>query len=327
MSDEKEDAGIDFEDKLAKIINQKSRKRNNNDIYERFINRVHGSEENDQPNFKTLEGSKNLAAFEPLSTEELQLFEDQSSEQELLLETEDTTPTNTISQASDANVLSENELLNTDNDSDSSGVNDVSLNTENLEYIDSNNETALSSTDDYSESTNIMSDDEPLHTEDLSNSVTEAPVIKEVIKRKKPITKPVVIAMAIGLVILVTIILALLFSGILSTSTVDNTDNNAETNVAIESTPPVSVEPALSTDNQPNTNDTDSATVQSASPIQQNGSDGNKQDMPAINESEPAFQSSTPEDGDSIIATEEAAITYEDFRQESQTTIYRETND
>jgi len=327
MSDEKEDAGIDFEDKLAKIINQKSRKRNNNDIYERFINRVHGSEENDQPNFEALEGSKTLAAFEPLSIEELQLFEDQSSEQELLLETEDTTPTNTTSQVSDANILSENELLSTNNDSDSSGVDDVSLNTENLEYIDSNNETALSSTDDYSESTNTMSDDKPLHTEDLSKSFTEAPVIKEVIKRKKPITKPVVIAMAIGLVILVTIILALLFSGMLSTSTVDNTDNNAETNVAIESTPTVSAEPVLPIDSQTDTNDIDSATVQSASPTQQDVSDGNKQDMPAINESEPAFQSSTPEDGDSIIATEEAAITYEDFRQESQTTIYRETND
>ncbi|MEH6666638.1 MAG: hypothetical protein V7689_02610 [Psychrobacter sp.] len=54
MSDEKEDAGTDFEEKLARIIDQKSRKRNNNDIYERFINRVHGSEENDQAEFETL---------------------------------------------------------------------------------------------------------------------------------------------------------------------------------------------------------------------------------------------------------------------------------
>ena len=110
MSDEKEDAGTDFEGKLARIIDQKSRKRNN-DIYERFINRVQGSEENDQAEFETLESAKNLAAFEPLSTEELQLFEDQSSEQELLLETENATAANTTSEASDTNVVSENILV------------------------------------------------------------------------------------------------------------------------------------------------------------------------------------------------------------------------
>ncbi|MGB2081978.1 MAG: hypothetical protein ACPHVJ_03425, partial [Psychrobacter sp.] len=108
MSDEKKDAGTDFDEKLARIIDQKSRKRNNNDIYERFINRVHGSEENDQAEFETLESAKNLAAFEPLSTEELQLFEDQSSEQELLLETENATAANTTSKASNTSTVFEN---------------------------------------------------------------------------------------------------------------------------------------------------------------------------------------------------------------------------
>ena len=136
MSDEKKDAGTNFDEKLARIIDQKSRKRNNNDIYERFINRVHGSEENDQAAFETLESAKNLAAFEPLSTEELQLFEDQSSEQELLLETEDATAENTTSKASNTSTLfenvSENHVLNIANDSDSISidVNDVSSDTE-----------------------------------------------------------------------------------------------------------------------------------------------------------------------------------------------------
>jgi hypothetical protein len=111
MSDEKKDAGTDFDGKLARIIDQKSRKRNNNDIYERFINRVHGSEENDQAEFETLESAKNLAAFEPLSTEELQLFEDQSSEQELLLETEDATVANTTSKASNTSTVFENVVV------------------------------------------------------------------------------------------------------------------------------------------------------------------------------------------------------------------------
>ena len=58
MSDEKEDIGTDFDEKLAKIVHQKSRKRNNNDIYERFISRVHSSEDSNRKNSKPLEGAQ-----------------------------------------------------------------------------------------------------------------------------------------------------------------------------------------------------------------------------------------------------------------------------
>ena len=313
MSDEKEDAGTDFEEKLARIIDQKSRKRNNNDIYERFINRVHGSEENDQAAFETLESAKNLAAFEPLSTEELQLFEDQSSEQELLLETEDATAENTTSEASDTNVvfenISENNVLNIANDSDSISidVNDVSSDTEASEYIDRNNidssnQTKSPSTIDHSESviTEISDDDSlniPLEIEDVSESVIEEPVIdNKVIKSKKPF----ITVVAIGLIVLVAIALMLVFSGVLSTSAVDSIDNSTDVNVETDSKPATTQQDTLG---------------------------NNSQDLPAANELESTSKDPTPEDDATVIATEEAAITYEDFRQESQTTLYRETND
>ena len=283
MSDEKEGGGIDFEGQLAKIINQKSRKRNNNDIYERFINRVHGSEENDQPDFETLESSKNLAAFEPLSTEELQLFEDQSSEQELLLETEETTITDIPSEASGIDVLSENDVRSIDNDSDNSSVDAVSANTKYSEHITSNNDAELAAAVDYGKSTNIGSDDDSLDVESMSELIVEAPVIKnETITRKKPIIKPVII-MAVGLIILVAIVLVLVFSGVLSTSTVDHTESSANGNVAIESASTVHAEPILSTDSQTTMNDAGSASEQSTT-TQQNVSDDNKQDMPAASE-------------------------------------------
>lgn len=331
MSDEKEGDGIDFEGQLAKIINQKSRKRNNNDIYERFINRVHGFEENDQSDFETLESSKNLAAFEPLSTEDLQLFEAPSSEQELLPETEEPIITDTPSEASGVNVLSENDVLSIDNDSDNSSVDAVSANTKYSEHITSNNDAELASAVDYGKSTNTISDDDFSEVEGTSESIVEASVIKnEAIKRKKPMIKPAIIAMVIGLIILVAIVLVLVFSGILSTSTVDHTENSANGNVSIESastvSTDVSAEPILSTDSQTTMNDAGSASEQSAT-TQQNVLDDNKQDMPAASESELNPQSSTPEDDDTTIATEEAAITYEDFRQESQTTLYREIKD
>lgn len=339
MSDEKEDAGTDFEGKLARIIDQKSRKRNNNYIYERFINRVHGSEENDQAAFETLESAKNLAAFEPLSTEELQLFEDQSSEQELLLETEDATAENTPSKASNTSTLfenvSENHVLNIANDSDSISidVNDVSSDTEAPEYIDRNNidssnQTESPSTIDHSESviTEISDDDSlniPLKIEDVSESAIEEPVIdNKVIKSKKSL----MMAMAIGLIVLVAIALMLVFSGVLSTSAVDSIDNSTDGNVEIDSTPAVSADPVLSTDSQTTTDGVDPVSTQPAT-TQQDTLDNNRQDLPAVSESVSTSEAPTSENDAAVIATEEAAITYEDFRQESQTTLYRETND
>jgi|26BtaG_2_1085354.scaffolds.fasta_scaffold08878_2 hypothetical protein len=338
MSDEKEDAGTDFDGKLARIIDQKSRKRNN-DIYERFINRVHGSEENDQAEFETLESAKNLAAFEPLSTEELQLFEDQSSEQELLLETENTTVENTTSKASSTNVVSENlpenNVLNIANDSDSISidVNDVSSDTDAPEYIDRNNidssnQTESPSTIDHSESviTEISDDDSlniPLEIEDVSESAIEEPVIdNKVIKSKKSL----MMAMAIGLIVLVAIALMLVFSGVLSTSVVDSIDNSTDGNVEIDSTPAVSVDPVLSTDSQTTTDGVDPVSTQPAT-TQQDTLDNNRQDLPAVSESVSTSEAPTSENDATVTATEEAAITYEDFRQESQTTLYRETND
>jgi len=336
MSDEKKDAGTDFDEKLARIIDQKSRKRNNNDIYERFINRVHGSEENDKAEFETLESAKNLAAFEPLSTEELQLFEDQSSEQELLLETENATAANTTSEASDTNVvfenISENNVLNIANDSDSISI-DVSSDTEASEYIDRNNidssnQTESSSTIDHSESNiNEISDDDSLdislNIENVSKSAIEEPVIdNKVIKSKKPI----MMAVVIGSIVLVAIALMLVFSGVLSISAVDSIENSTNGNVETDSTPAVSADPELSTDSQTTTNDVNPVSTQPAT-TQQDALDNNRQDLPAANESESTSEAPTPENDAIVIATEEAAITYEDFRQESQTTLYRETND
>ncbi|GAF53311.1 hypothetical protein [Psychrobacter sp. JCM 18900] len=334
MSDEKEDAGTDFDGKLARIIDQKSRKRNNNDIYERFINRVHGSEENDQAAFETLESAKNLAAFEPLSTEELQLFEDQSSEQELLLETEDATAENIPSKASNTSTLfenvSENHVLNIANDSDSISidVNDVSSDTEASEYIernniDSSNQAESPSTIDHSESIINQVSDDSLNIENVSESVIEEPVIdNKVIKSKKSL----MMAMVIGSVVLVAIALMLVFSGVLSTSAVDSIDNSTDSNVETDSTPTVSAKPELSTDSQTATDDVDPVSTQPAT-TQQDTLDNNRQDLPAANESESTSEDPTPEIDATVIATEEAAITYEDFRQESQTTLYRETND
>jgi len=339
MSDKKEDAGTDFEEKLSRIIDQKSRKRNNNDIYERFINRVHGSEEKDQADLEILESAKNLAAFEPLNTEELQPSKNQSSEQELLLETENATVSNTTSEASDTNTvfenLSENNVLSIANDSDSISidVNDVNLNTENLEDVDGNDanrgdQTESPSTIDHSESIiNDISDDDSLNVslniDNVSESVIEAPVTDNKVTKSK---KPLIIAIAIGLIVLAAIILVLVFSGVLPTSAVDRIDNSTDGSVETDNTPTVSAEPALSTNSQITMDNVEPLSSQPTT-IQKDTLDNNKQDIPAASESESAIKDPIPESDAAVMATEEAAITYEDFRQESQTTLYREAND
>jgi hypothetical protein len=214
-------------------------------------------------------------------------------------------------------------VLNIANDSDSISidVNDVSSDTEASEYIernniDSSNQTESPSTVDHSESniTEISDDDSlniSLNIENVSESVIEEPVIdNKVIKSKKPF----ITVVAIGLIVLVAISLMLIFSGVLSTSAVDDESNNrdSETKVATDSLPVVSAEPiATNDDNQlaADTNDSDTP-LESATQDALNNGKGTPAEEPI-----------------EITSETESAITYEDFRQESQTTLYREASD
>lgn len=316
MSDEKEDIGTDFDEKLAKIVHQKSRKRNNNDIYERFISRVHSSEDSNRKNSKPLEGAQKLPAFEPLSTEELQLFEDQNIDEG--------SKVNATFDFSNQNV-SQTHIPSIEDD-DYSSVSDVGSHTADSEYTENSNDTDLpAATAHYSEpTTGIMSNNDSINIEDLVESTSvEEVVTKSKVKSSK---KPIVIGIVVGSIVLATIIVMLIFSGILSTSAVDDKGNSADTHVEKDSTPVIDTETITPVESQTVTDDVDLISEQPAS-IQQSASDNSRPDMPAANELELNPENSTTGDDVAVSETEEAAITYDDFRQESQTTLYRETND
>ena len=97
MNDEKKDIGTDFDKELSQLVHKKSRKRVKNNIYERFISRVQSAEndtQNDNDDSTSLKTASKLPAFEPLSVEELQLFEDENNDKEPRLEFADIGTTN-----------------------------------------------------------------------------------------------------------------------------------------------------------------------------------------------------------------------------------------
>ena len=340
MSDDDKDISTDFEEALAKIVSQKARTRHNDDIYERFISRVQIADSDDSSNDNddslALESAKKLAAFEPLSAEELQLFEEESSQQAQSLELVDITTTNATFDFSNKNtpvptkVPTADEPINS-NQADSS-LHDTASNHHILDdeaekslFIDTDEQEALSSSMPISS----QSDDDLLNPADVSADLntdsiqTSLKSLNKSARRKKPLMVMVVG----GLLLIAATILVLVFTGVLATPTPDNTaaddiTNSANSSIASKMT--AEDKQVTNPEQTPTLNDAPAANTTSQSTSAQQATDlnGDQQDAPASS----AAAEST-ELTDSAPPNSEAVITYEDFRQESQTTLYRETGD
>ncbi|MBF2720005.1 hypothetical protein IP510_08945 [Psychrobacter sp. NG254] len=342
MSDDDKDISTDFEEALAKIVSQKARTRHNDDIYERFISRVQiadsDNSSNDNDDSLALESAKKLAAFEPLSAEELQLFEEESSQQAQSLELVDITTTNATFDFSNKNTPVPNKVPTADepinsNQADSS-LRDTASNHHILDdeaekslFIDTDEQEALSSSMPIS----IKSDDDLLNTVDVSADLNTDSIQTSLKSLNKPARrkKPLMVMVVGGLLLIAATILVLVFTGVLATPTPDNTASDDITNSASSSiVSKMTVEDTQAsnpnTEQTPTLNDAPSANTTSQSTSAQQATDlnGDQQDAPASS----AAAEST-ELTDSAPPNSEAVITYEDFRQESQTTLYRETND
>ncbi|MFT5120628.1 MAG: hypothetical protein ACI9MD_001728, partial [Psychrobacter glaciei] len=98
MNDEKKDIGTDFDEELTKLVNKKSRKLVKNNIYERFISRVDGTEDDNQNEGKSdqltpWENIRQSPNYESLSSEELQFFATSESNEGIDIDISDTTTT------------------------------------------------------------------------------------------------------------------------------------------------------------------------------------------------------------------------------------------
>ena len=352
MSDKKSNQSADLEANLAKIANAKPRRRSRKDnIYERFITRVENVDSSDnntnreQANvndgrlapLKPLKNADKLSSYEPLSAAELELFasqQDESRQQSSLQ------GTNASSTGVNLDFSDENESLGKSraaiadiNDSSNTEVDD--------DYADkANNPTAretslfssaapLDDANQISESYKSYEKNEILDIQslDIDDIATQSSTKLIPTKDKKLASskKPLIIGMIVGSLLIAAVVLTLIFTGFLSTNT--------------------STEPALP--------------ANAGTPKSNNDSSGNKvataSNMPeASNQSTVDAQTSVPStgnkdldnkntakntqgaDGQSTAATtnnsedesaSEPAITYEDFREESQSTLFRETND
>lgn len=322
MNGEKKDIGTDFDEELSQLVHKKSRKRVKNNIYERFISQVHSAEndtQNDNDDSTSLKTASKLPAFEPLSVEELQLFEDENNDKEPRLEFADIGTTNATFDFSGQNASTQNKVSDTRMDN-YAGV-DHNLNSD----LSKNNEEKKPSSVVLYQAMPLSNTtlDDPLSTK--SNPLE--PDHRDAIKPQKTAIsskKPLIIGMIFGSLLIAIVVLALIFTGFLSISISDTTVSNdsglnGTAPAATTSTPVVGAEPVpvVNSDDDPLPNDANTVEEPLVS-AQSINADNSEQNVPAA-EVEPIEPSPAPES--------DAVITYEDFRQESQTTLYRETND
>ena len=317
MSDKKSNQSADLEANLAKIANAKPRRRSRKDnIYERFITRVENVDSADsdgnreQANgegrlapLKPLKNADKLSSYEPLSAAELELFTSQQDElqQETSLKGKNTTSTGVNLDFSDENE-------------------DLATSREAGFHLDKSSNTA--SDDDYSDHHNnniaretaSLDNDDHYHSkspdiDDLATqSATDLVPSKDI--KLASSKKPLIIGMIVGSLLIAVVVLTLIFTGFLSTTppaTDSDTSNGSNKVNAANNTPNASNQPTV--DSQTSVPSTDKKNTAKNT----QAADGQPKAV-------------TTNDSENESASE-PAITYEDFRQESQSTLFRETND
>ena len=336
MSDKKDKSGADLEANLAKIANTKPRRRNRKDnIYERFITRVENIEETENPEslqadgfdtpanshtdayndndtdiggsfeagllessiqqspLKPLKNADKLSSYEPLSAAELDLFAIQEQ-----------------------NNLEKTESLQVSDDSTTSVSLDFSDDQEGSAADFSASETIDGV--DYNDSIDTIADNDEAINNTPSTAEPLAAVTSKKSKKKKAAKlthkqagnkKPLIVGMALGSLMIAGAVLTLIATGVLSTE-----PNAVRTPVAENVT-------KISQANKPAANGSEQNAVV----------DANTTPAPTVaGESNATAKPLTkPLTNEAAVSTPKAepAITYEDFREESQSTLYRETND
>lgn len=337
MSDEKNDIDTDFEEKLAEIVGKKSRNRTNNNIYERFISRVQGEDDSDSSDagdLRSLDSAEKLFAYEPLSTNELELFTNQDSYEAVQLEGADKVradddfdflaqETSIPSNLPNKNKLFKNSHLdNLDDDALDFDLDD--------DIPHSHQTTEPSSTIDTDTDTDT---DKVIHELDehddrlIPQESLVPPTVQEVVSSQDKLAsskKPLIIGMIFGSLLIAIIVMALIFTGILSmpvqTAVPDITATTSDRNIEAEATTDsTSVNTAPASDppiDQPITDSSISGN--------QGAGDGAKAEVANASPATSSVNGTNDVDAD---LDSGAAITYEDFREESQNTLYRETSD
>lgn len=328
MSDKKNNQSADLEANLAKIANAKPRRRNRKDnIYERFITRVESvdiidSNDDDglkgsmadksakQTALRPLKNANKLSSYEPLSAAELELFaiqdEDILQEDSSLQISDHTSTAVSLDFSDEDEEEAANRVLTTDTDN---SLNDNPLNDSVL-----NDKTVhiAKSTDNENPIT------QP--TQHAAELTLKEPINKKNVKSKDKLAsskKPLIIGMIFGSLLIAAIVFTLLFTGVLSTATTSKESGSAGTPVASTKQAVKIDESKPSDSSASNASNPSTSTPQTAIV-----NDTNKDTASNVEGTNKPAAEAPVNDLDT-----KPAITYDDFREESQSTLYRETND
>jgi len=362
MSDKKDKQNADLEANLAKIANTKPRLRDRkNNIYERYITRVESVEtiestiestvestvesiektKNEpaptvantdaydavnadlsarlldspvqQHILQPLENADKLSSYEPLSAAELELFAFQAQD----------------------NVANTAELQISNNSSTSVSFDFSDEKNEKVIHPLTTTEATVRASAAKDENTEVDDSayiDEPISTASLTTLPIKKSKKKKVVKSKeKPANskKPLIIGMMLGSLMISAAVFTLIATGFLSTGTTSTALNEAGTPVSKSITQTSSVTKQTANRTEMNTTEQNVETNTPPAVVEElSDSDTAKSSNPKSSNSKSQTDITNKENEAAVSAPKaEPAITYEDFREESQNTLYRETND
>lgn len=352
MSDKKSNQSADLEANLAKIANAKPRRRSRKDnIYERFITRVENVDSSDnntnrkQANvndgrlapLKPLKNADKLSSYEPLSAAELELF---ASQQDELQQQSGLQGTNATSTGVNLDFSDENESLGKSRAA-IADINDSSNTEADDDYANKANNTTARETSSFSSAAPLddanriseiyetyeKNESIDIKSLDIDDIATQSSTKLIPIKNKKLASskKPLIIGMVVGSLLIAAVVLTLIFTGFLSTNT--STEPALPTNAGTPKSNNDSSGSKIATAiNTPDTGNQSTVGAQTSVPSTGNKDLDNKNTAKNTQGADGQSTAATTNNSENESASE-PAITYEDFREESQSTLFRETND
>ena len=345
MSDKKDKKNADLEANLAKIANTKPRLRDRkNNIYERYITRVE-SVETIESNVESIEKTKNEPAPTVANTDAYDAVDadlsarllDSPVQQHILqpLENADKLSSYEPLSAAELELFAIQEQDNVKNTAGLQISNNSSTSVS-LDFSDEENEKVIhpltiteatdnAAKDEDTEVDNSAYIDEPISTASLTTlSIKKSKKNKAVKSKEKPANskKPLIIGMVLGSLMISAAVFTLIATGFLSTGTTSTESDAAGTPVSKSITQTSSV--TKQTANRTEMNTTEQNVETNTPPaVVEELSDSDKYSNPK------SQTDMTNKENEAAVSAPKAepAITYEDFREESQNTLYRETND
>lgn len=344
MSDKKSKKSADLEANLARIANAKPRRRARKDnIYERFITRVENVDSMDneghceqtngisgEGRLAPLRSADKLSSYEPLSAAELALFASQKNERQQEASLQGNSGNGSRNTGVHLDFADEDERL----DVSSTVINKDNLSQDSI--VQEQEEASLNNHTSYSaEKADIVEDIGNLQSPIQPVPSKEGNLLKESAPASSK--KALIVGMIVGSSLIAAVVVTLIFTGVLSTSTPAPTTNpNSEKTNTANRASATNARQENSNAQQSATDISNQASKEAQTSVPSNVNTDNKDatNKDAIKDttdkSKVANAKGTNGQPTAVMTNEaeaEPAITYEDFRQESQSTLYRETND